>query len=181
MAVVLSPQVQAYVQGKMRATSALPSYYDAETQQNVQISRDFEAFLIVSDDSLKTSALSWIQKATQITQVNQLRDSLVQLGLAQELKNAQARVAEYNNQLQDFSTFRANFQTQTAFAGVPEVQLFLSDLQAMIGELSVGLDRATFDQNVSNILIQYGDNTEVTEGQVEELQSWTSVISAYLS
>jgi len=124
--------------------------------------------------------LGWIQKATNISKANKLRDDLTQLAIAQEFANAKAKLAEYDKQLNHFTDFRSNFQASAAFAGVTEVQLFLSDLQLGIEELAIGRDRAFFDQTISNVLLNYEDETQITEDQVQELQSWTTVINKYL-
>ena len=181
MAVILSPSDQATVQENQRSTDQLPEYYDALSKQDIQISRDFEAFLILTSDTLKTAALAWIQKATNLNKTNKFRDALTQIAIGQELANAQAQLAEYDLQLQHFTDFRTTFKAATEFAGVSEVQLFLSDLQRGIEELSIGRDRAFFDQTISEVLLNFEDQTQITEDQVQELQSWTTVISEYLS
>jgi hypothetical protein len=181
MALVLTPDQQAIVQQEQLSEAALPDYYSASQQDYLPISRDFEAFLILSDNTLKTSALQWIQTSVQINKGHQLRDALTQLALTQELSNAQAQITEYTKQLQGFDAFRQNFQTSQQFASIPEIQLFLNDLQAVIEELSVGNDRAFFDQTVTQVLQRYEDGVGISDAQVQELQSWTSVISTYLS
>jgi hypothetical protein len=178
--VVLTPEDQAKVEANQKSDDKLPSYYNADIKQDAQISRDFEAFLILSPTALKTSALSWIQKAKALNRANQLRDELTQLSINQELKNAQAKIAAYDLQLQYFSDFRKNFQSQTAFAGVAEVQKFLSDLQRVIGELVVARERAYFDQTVCKVFLDFDAQAAITDDQVQELQSWSAVISEYL-
>jgi len=152
MAVTLTTEQESVVQQGQRSLDLLPEYYNAGQQASQAISRDFEAFLLLSPDVLKTSALQWIKTAVQINQTHKLRDALTQLALTQELANAQAKITEFDKQLQGFDAFRKNFQTSAQFSGVPEVQLFLTDLQKVIEELSVGKDRAFFDQTVTQVL-----------------------------
>jgi len=177
----LSPSEYSTVQSKQRAESALPEYFSAALNTNVTISRDFEAFLILAPSELKTTALDWIKKAVDINQNNKLRDDLIKITISQELANAKLKIDEFDKQLQNFQEFRQNFQTNTTFSSVPEVQLFLSDLQSVIDALALGRDRAFFDQTISVVMDRNQSLVGVSDAQIEELQSWTSVISPYLS
>jgi hypothetical protein len=181
MAITLDAEDQATVEQGQLAQAALPQYFSAALLKQVTISRDFEAFLLLAPNALKTSAIQWIQKAVAIHQSNKLRDDLSTLALTQELANAQAQMAECAAQLQGFESFRANFQTSSEFAAVPEVQLFLTDLQGTIDELAVKSDRAYFDQTVTQLMQTFEGTSGITAGQIQELQSWTSVISIYLT
>lgn len=176
----LTPADQSTVASKRRSEDALPEYFSATQQQDTRISRDFEAFLILAKDDLKTSAIQWIDKAVQINKGNKLRDDLTEIVLTNEAANSQLKLDEYDSQLEDFNEFRTKFQAQIAFADVPEVQLFLGDLQSVIEELIVGRDRAFFDQTVTKVMENFENGTQISDAQVEELQSWTSVISEYL-
>ena len=177
----LSAEEIDLVKSKQLSVDELPSYFSAILKTEVQISRDFEAFLILAPSELKTTSLDWIQKAVDLHKNNKLRDDLTDITVEQELTNAELKLKEYDKQLQGFQDFRQNFQTNTEFSGVQEVQLFLTDLQRVIDELSLGRDRAFFDQTVSLVMQKFGDATNISDPQVEELQSWTSVISTYLS
>jgi hypothetical protein len=170
-----------YVQEHSLDEDALPTYYNADIKSEVAISRDFETFLILAPAGLKTAARSWIDKATTLNAQNQLRDSLLQLSYQQEAKNAGLRLAAYDSKLQNFETFREAFQTDTMFAGVPEVQKFLNDVQSVIDELSTGRERAFFDQTAANVSMSYQTGVGITTDQMEELRSWSSVFSAYLN
>lgn len=182
MAVNLTEQEQLQVDKKSKNSNELPTYYDATTRSNVAISRDFEAFLILATTELKTSALSWIKKATSLQKTNKKRDDLVTLALTQEMNNAQKIISSLDSTLQDFNTFRTNFQFKDAsnFSTVPEIQKFLFDLQKVVEELAVARDRAFFDDVVSQVTGRNNDSLNLSDAQVEELQSWQEVLSAYL-
>lgn len=165
---------------QQRSQDNLPSYFNAALRTNVQISREFEAFLILAPTKLKSTALQWIQQAVTLNQENKQRDALLSLATANELSNAGLKIDECNTQLNAYNTFRSQFAIQQALDTDPDVQLFLADLQNTIGDLIVQYDRAFFDQTIATVLQNSLTPGAVTEAQVEELQSWTSVISAYL-
>jgi hypothetical protein len=177
----LTPDQQATVDQQAKSDAQLPTFFSADLKTDVQISRDFEAFLILSTDDLKTSAINWIQQAVTIQKTHKLRDDLVTLAINQELSNSQLRITEFNKQLQDFNSFRQNFQSSSTFSGIPEVQAFLGDLQKVMGELTKGFDRAFFDQTISTVVQKFQDSVGLSTDQLEELQSWTDVLSEYLS
>lgn len=185
MALTLTPDQQAQVDQEALSEDDLPSYYSAALQAYIPISRDFEAFLILSTDNLKTSAINWIPQAAMIQKANKLRDGLITLALNQEASNAALQLGEYETQLQGFNEFRTNFVTSTGyaneFADVPEVQLFLNDLQEVMPEIIAGQARATFDQTIAKVFQTYQNTVGLTGPQTEELQSWTNVFSQYLS
>ena len=176
----LAPDELATVTQEAKSEQDLPSYYSASQQTDVQISRDFEAFLILSTSEMKTSALTWINQAVSLNKPNKLRDALAALTVTQELKNSKLQLDAYTQTLGDFETFRQNFSTGSVFSAVPEVQLFINDLQSMIDELVVGQQRAFFDNTIATVIQGTLKNQAVTQAQLEELQSWTTVISAYL-
>lgn len=181
MSVVLSPAEQKTVDEKRKSDSSLPSYFDSGLRQDVKISRDFESFLILSTGELKTTAIKWIDKAVTLNKANAQRDALYKLAAAQERLNAEAQIAIYNQQLDNFDKFRQNFQKNAQFADVAEVSKFLQDLQKVIDERVVGLDRAKFDHNISLLADQALSQFAVQSQDIEELQSWNAVLSAYLS
>lgn len=176
----LTPQQLATLTQKQKSQQDLPFYYAADLKKDIQISRDFEAYLILSPAELKTSALSWINKAVKLNKPNKLRDELTTISINQELKNSQAKLDAYESVLGDFNKFRKNLESETIFSSVPEVQLFITDLQGTIEELVVGQQRAFFDNTVAKVLQRNQPAREVTQAKLEELQSWTTVISAYL-
>lgn len=180
LTISLTAQEVATVQQRQLDANKLPTYYNSATRANQQISRDFEAFLILSPDDLKTSAIDWIKKAVTLQQANKDRDQLSALAFAQESLNATNKMNALDEHLADFNDFREKFQTQTDFAGIQEVQTFLLDLQRVIEELASARDRAQFDGVASQVVQRADDRLLVDKDDIEELQSWTGVLSTYL-
>ena len=176
----LTQDQQNTVSAQARSQASLPAYYNAKLRTNVQISRDFEAFLILSDTSIKSTAIQWVQQAVTLNQQDKKRDALLAIATANELSNATARLNECNTQLDSYTKFRASFTVPQALDEDSDLQLFLNDIQNVIGNLITQYDRAFFDQTVATLLQNSLSPGQVTSDQVEELQSWTSVIAAYL-
>jgi len=179
MALELTDQESVIVRQKRKDLENLPTYYNAALRTDVQISRDFEAFLILSPREMKEAAVAWIDSATGLQKTNSARDQLAQLGAAQELLNSTRKLSSYDEVLGKFEKFRTTFQATTRFAEIPEVQQFLFDLQRVIEELAAGRDRAQFDGITSQVLQRANDRTQISPDQIEELQSWVGVLKDY--
>jgi hypothetical protein len=168
------------VLNQQKSGEDLPSYFNATLRKDVKITREFEAFLILATVNLKSSALQWIQQAVSLNKLDKNRDELLKTAMQNEFDNATLKLDECNLQLDAFTSFQSKFFIQEALNGDPDVQIFLTDLQNTIGTLVVQYDRAYFDQTISKVMLDQLSPVEVTTSQLEELQSWTSVISVYL-
>ena len=175
----LTPEQLATV--TQRQKDNLPTYYNAAQQNNVPISRDFEAFLILSPSDSLNSALNWITQANQLGKPNKLRDALTAITLTNEIANSKAMLTAYTSVLTDFDKFKSAFVFDDTFNAVPEVQLFLQDLQGQIDELVSGQDRAFFDNTVSQVVQRAQAQTNVSQAQLQELNSWRSVLTSYIT
>ena len=180
LTVALTEEQQKIVTNLQKDEDNLPYYYNSDLRTDVQISREFEAFLILADPDLKTSANNWIKKASTIQTDDKDRDALSALALAQEQSNAQQKMNAIDAVLGDFNDFRTKFQANTTFVSVGEVQRFLFDLQKGIEPLALDRDRAQFDSVVSQVVQRVDDQKAVDSFEIQELQSWTGVLSAYL-
>lgn len=181
MAIDLTPDEQQIVAEQAVDEADLPTYYNAALKKDVPISRDFETFLILSTTELKTSAIQWINQVVGLTQANTTRDKLRTLVITQQLANAQAKLDAYNVTIGDFSDFRENFQTDTRFDAVAEVVLFISDLQLVMDEQILGQQKGFFDQTLGLMFQSSQSVVGLTQDDIEELQSWIPVLSAYLT
>lgn len=159
----------------------LPTYYSAAQQTDTPISRDFEAFLILSPSDSLNSALNWITQANQLGKPNKLRDALTAITLTNEIANSKLLMDSYNAVLKDFDDFKSSFVFDDTFNAVPEVQLFLNDLQSQIDELVAGQDRAFFDNTIAQVVQRAQSNTNVSQAQLQELNSWRSVLTFYIT
>ena len=178
--VTLNAEEQAIVQKKKKSDAELPKYYDASLRKEVPITRDFEAFLILAPDELKTNALTWIKKVQTLQTIKKDRDDLMALMIANEISNATLKLDTLEDKMDGYNQFRSKFQTLTDFSAVIEVQNFLKDLQQVLPELSMERNRAFYDQTVA--VIEDAENIRkgtINEENLTQLQSWATVISTY--
>jgi hypothetical protein len=155
-----------------------PTYFNAQSGQNVSISEDFEAFLILQSKPTKQEAVSWASQALANQDVDLLRDLLLADALAADQNDASAALEEVNAELARFDEFRGRF-APGKFASVGEIQTLLSDLQLGLDRLVNLKDRLrhleVYDGVQSELLLSAG----LTENQVKETGSWIGPLLAY--
>lgn len=163
------------------AKSSRPSYFNAESGLDKQISADFEAVLILTDASSKQQAMTRLQEQTQATEDQQKRDALLIQALDQELDNAEATLQELTTELQQFEQFQTSFISNPSFKQVPEVGLLVRDLQLGVDETLLAKERTKHLAVVSGILRGRATTNGVSAELSKERDSWTGVLTAYLS
>ncbi len=180
MALALTNEEIVKVQKKRKSDKELPKYYDANLRKEVAISRDFEAFLILAPEELKTNALTWIKKVQKIQSLRKDRDDLMALMIAREVANATVKLDLIEDKMEGYNAFREQFQTMSDFSSVPEVTQFLKDLQKILPELSAERNRVFYDQTMALVeeTVKNNEGT-IKEENLTQLQSWSNVISSY--
>lgn len=176
----LTTEEQEEVNRFAKSEIDLPEYYDSASRQTLRIGRDFETFLILAPTDLKTSAIKWITRVIELSQVDEVRDTLREKVLAQEVKNSGLRLAAFLERIGEFDAFRKTFQTDSRFQAVPEVVKFINDLQSVMDEQILGQQRAFFDETIAKISQSKLDALRVTPDDLEQIKTWQPVLSAYM-
>jgi hypothetical protein len=177
----------ALIQEQMLPADELPSYFDAQTGQEVVISRDFEAYLILQTQQQKQATLTWINQALNFQEDRLDRDAILTRYLVNRNTDDVARLAEINTRLMNFDAFRAGLllgstggsNVSIDWSDVIEIDLLAQSLQAPLDEIVLLYDLTFNEQNMVAVLQQRMSNTSYTQAEKEELQSWQTVISDY--
>ena len=167
----LTDQEMSKVSAQTKSDANLPTYYNAQQRQNVKISRDFEAFLILSTSGLKRQATLWIQQIQQLKSDNKDRDTILSEAIKFENTDATAQMTAYATKLNSFDSFRKEFSAGK-FASVAEVSTFLGDLQLIIAEMISQRDRSYYNQVFSGLLTTRISYDEETSDKEKQLKSW---------
>ena len=178
MAIELTSEEIQKVSLQKKSDENLPVYYDSIQKQEVKISRDFEAFLILSGIDLKRSAITWIQRIQFMKKENKERDELLKEVIELENEDANAQLDAYSSKLSSFDSFRQEFSAGK-FVSVAEVSKFLEDLQSVIAEMISNRDRAYYNHVTSKLLTERVGYDEETEDKEKQLKSWLTPLSTY--
>lgn len=178
----------ALIQAQQKPAAQLPSYFDANTSQNVVISRDFENYLILQTQQQKQSTLAWIRQALSFQNDRLDRDAILTRYLVNRNTDDVARLAQINTRLSNFDAFRAGLLQGSSgsttsntidWSTVVEIDLLAQSLQWPLDEIALLYDLTFHEQNVVSTLQNRMSNTAYTQAEKQELQSWQTVISAY--
>ena len=157
-----------------------PSYYSAQNKQNVEISEDFEAFLILVGSKKRHEAAKWISDIGDLAGSNDDRDGLLKEWLDNEQTTVDAVVDELETDLAAFDTWRKEFiNDDPRFAAIPEVQQLIRDLQSQAESLFSTqrrmIHRAILLGQTETRLFNGG----LRAGQMQQTISWVTPLTSY--
>lgn len=176
MAISLDVDQAKLVQTKKKPVR--PKYYNAEIKSKVEISEDFEAFLILLGRKKTKDTIKWLTQATKFAVYDGDRDALISQLINNDIVDSSHRYIELRPIVRSFETFRTGFNI-SGFEGVPECGLLLSDLQLAMSEIKVTGDRLMHQQLWGNLLLNNMISKGMTKDRTRELKSWSSPLSAY--
>jgi len=163
-----------------------PSYYSKSFQREQQISTDFESFLILQKGSQKQISMDWIDRALDIEVDNEDRDILMTRYLTTVEEDADARVEELDERLQNFNSFMESlFEDQSSMGGpsrfsdISELNIFVQSLQKPLDKLTIQRDQAFHEQNLVSSLQVRLEEEQTDDNSRLELESWNQVLSIY--
>jgi hypothetical protein len=155
-----------------------PTYFNSQSGQNVSISEDFEAFLILQDTPAKQEAVSWTAQALANQDIDLLRDLLLADALAADSSDASSALEEVEAELARFDEFRDRF-APGKFASIGEVQTLITDLQLGLERLVSLKDRLRHLEVYDNVQGELLLSAGLTEGQIKQTGSWIGPLLAY--
>ena len=174
----LDPTQLITVSAKRLPEAQRPYYYNASLSQKVQITPDFEAFLILQGHANNKKATDWLQKANGFAIHDSDRDALLAAYMDNELEDATAAANEVEPIMSQFADFRSSYIV-AGFEGVTEVGLFLDDLQRPMSEILVLGDRQRHRQQYALLSKKILTNKGLAQAQLKELNSWFDPLTAY--
>lgn len=166
------------VRARRRPSGDRPTYYNAGTDEDNEISEEFEAFLILLATGVKTEAVAWINAVANSLPEREDWNDLLMETIAQQAANATARLADINETFDGYEAFRTNFRAD-GFEDVEEVGTLLEDLQIGMGELSGRERESTHLEVLSDLLQLRAESGNVSESRLQQLRSWITPLLTY--
>jgi len=171
----LSSDERAKVEASRR--SPPPNYFDAASFQDLPISRDFEAFLILQDPATISATLDWYGQAVTLGENRVDRNSVLFEALVADSDDRSAKQSELKKTTTLFNTWKELF-TAGKFSDTTEVSLIIRDFQATAEEIFVLEDRAKHLENLQARLLDRL-RQGLSSAQLRELQSWSTPLTTY--
>jgi len=163
---------------KRKSAGKRPKVRNKSTGADNEISRDFEAMLILASDVAKANASLFINVILQNLPSSSSRDLVLLDVLLDEFTHASSMQTSMRQFLISFNSVKDGFGVGP-FADLPEVSQFIDDLQFGFSSFSNLNDRAQYELSLVGFLT-IRDVLGYGQGSVDaNLRSWISVINAY--
>lgn len=163
---------------KAKRQNDRPSYYSADLEDDVEISQEFETFLILQGSSRNRDTVEWLTKTSDLAQNRNGRDGIIQEAIDFDRKDNEALESEIEDELSAFEKFREEFQSGR-FSSTVETGILLSDLQKPAAEVFFEQARAKHLSNMHRFAEGRLRNQGITGGQARQIQSWITPLLTY--
>lgn len=160
-----------------------PSYYSVTNKNYIQISDDFEGYLILQAADDKQKLLTWIADISKINNDTKSQNELLARFLAVREEDANARIAELDEKLNKYSDMQATLITSgedpARYAELIELSLMLKAITKSVDNILMQREQAFHElcvvKSVTNLL-----NVEKVSDEAEkEITSWQTIASTY--
>lgn len=154
-----------------------PSVYSATTQQETEISTDFEDELILMDNSTKRSLIERLRNISSTTTTNTIAINLLTEATDADIACEEDRASELQFKIGDLQTFEKKLTDTSS----------LAEMTAVVGVLTKNAGSALFEYDQANnrsihsSLLADSVSSEKSAYTKQELSSWISVISTYIT
>ena len=176
MAVYLDPNQTRLV--ATRRIKRKPQWYNAAAGEKVDISDEFEAFLILQGRPRNGETVDWLQNASDYSIEDSDRDALISYALEAEKADAEQAVKELEPVTEKFNKFRERYN-MTGFEEVVEAGQLLSDLQRPMNEIITLGARHAHRVQFAKVLENRLKNNGLTSDQSKQLNSWFEPLTTY--
>lgn len=177
----LTPDEQRRIFGKRKPAGQRPRYYDANTGQFVEISFDFETFILLVPIGFRARIGQYLAAITAVDIGAGTMDDLRTKWLTQRKDTYQAAADLFGPTVTTYEDIRSDLiDAAVGFEDVSEYQLFQTDLAKVVGKDVDDFENISFQKNVYNTLKLRAAPAAPTTSPVQaELQSFIQAFLAY--
>jgi hypothetical protein len=174
----LTQEEIARVESRRKPANQLPTYYDPVQQITVRISRDFEAWLILTPLGIRASIATWLSQLAQNTPRDITFDDLAAEFAADEARHTEIERREYDTILSAYDQFRGTINT-AGFEDISELGSLLSQTHEGLGRVSASRESAVFSHAMALANKDELEFRRVDTETQQALRSWMSVLLSY--
>lgn len=157
-----------------------PEFFNAQSRVSEEISQEFEAYLILTPISVRSSVSSFFQTILD-NDPNQIetRNQLIDEYLEEEQRNELESQRMYQQLTEYYDQIRANLSASLdGFENVAEATLLQEALTKSMGDIVSARDRHTFNYAVLAVLASRVETGGASDFE-QELQAWVRVLVEY--
>jgi hypothetical protein len=155
-----------------------PSYYSVVSGGDIQISYDFETYLITLDNASKNELVTRLRKASDQVSGNLDRDGLALAAASYEVSAVGSKQDELALELGDYSSFS---KTELQSNQLAETSELVNDLGTALGGKLFQRDQAENEIIAAGTIQSALKTGSGSQAQKKQIQSWITLITAYIT
>jgi len=176
----LSSDEALVVSAKAKAEGSRPQLYSSATGTLFQISKEFEAFLILAPSGLKANAATFISNIL-LFDINNIvvRNNLMKRWCEDELTDLESEIEGYQDILDTYDEVQPLLSGAiVGFEDVSEVNTLVSSFTLLLGDFGEQRDSLRFAKAVANVL-NIRERGKIPADIKQEVESYARVLLAY--
>lgn len=176
----LNSQETLTVAAKAKPDGARPYVYDSGTGKLSEISKEFEAFLILAPAGIKARAAQFIANII-LFDINNLtiRNNLLKRWAEDEIADLDNEIKAYQDILDTYDNIIPKLaDAKTGFEDVPEVNTLLSSFILVVGDFGEQRDSLRFDKAVASVIVGR-DQGALPSSIKQEIESYAKALLTY--
>lgn len=160
-----------------------PSYYSIQNRNLIQISEDFEGYLILQAADDKQKIITWMTDVSKINNDTKDQNDLLTKYLEIRGTDADDRITELEERLNKCSEMQANLITDgkdpSRYGAILELSLMVNSVTKSIDNIMIQREQAFHEKNVIAAVTNKVKSEAVDEESKKELDSWKSILATY--
>jgi len=160
-----------------------PSYYSITSKSYIQISSDFEGYLILQSADDKQKVLTWMTDVNKINNDKTDQNELLNRFMAVRSDDVAARITELDDKLDEYSNMQADLITDgkdpSRYGDIIELSLMVNTISRPIDNLNLQREQAFHEQNMIQVITDAVRSEQVNDDTTKELTSWQTIMSTY--
>jgi len=175
----LTPKEAKKVDSLARPNGSRPYYYNSGSGILVEISADFEAWIILTPISVRARLANFLSAIIN-SKLNEWSDraDLLTAWVKNEISDLKTNIDNYGKIASTYDEIRNDVTTYSSgFESVDELNKMIGDLTLLVGDYIDRRDTLQFTKAVDNVLKERGNN--MAEDTKQEIQSWIRVLLDY--
>lgn len=174
----LTPEERQRVTENRKDTGSLPRYLDPDTGEELPISREFEAWLILTPVGVRANISQWLMQLARNTPHDVAFDDLAMEFMEEEEEIALAENNEYDSSLSGYDQFRTSLNVD-GFQDVTELSILLAQTTSGLGRIGAARSSAVFAYSMALVNKAEMESRRVDENTRRSLRAWTQILLAY--
>lgn len=163
-----------------RGDGSRPTFFNAQTSSEEEISQNFEAFLLLTPTQIRSNVSNFFQVVLD-NDPNQVevRSDLFDEFMEEEKRNELRAQRMFSQLTEYYDRVRTEFsQAQEGFSDVTEVVLLQESLNRSLGDIVSSRDRHSYGYSVLSVLSARAESAGPSS-HIQELQSWIRTLVEY--